>query len=201
MNDYVLKFMGRKLPFFLAFFLCTQLISLELPAGIPTQQSMEDYAAEKKIDQLLLLIQKRLVIMHEVARTKWNQNLSIEDKVREQQILNGLIEQAGKRGLDEKWVARFFQAQMDAAKEIQKNDFACWRERGIKFESTFSLKDDLRIYIDQINQEMISLLSQIYEKGHCHITASFILDRPISIRVSDAIDEPVWQLAISPFRG
>lgn len=197
MNRYSLTFLRRNLPLFLAI-LCAQCIYAVIPANHFMHQSIEGYTEEKRVDQLLLLMQKRLVIMHEVARTKWVQNLPIEDRVREEQILVSLVQQARQYGLDDKWISKFFQAQMDAAKEIQKRDFTMWGEREIKFDSTFSLKDDLRLYIDQINQEMMEVLSKIFDKNS---NVKFILDDPISKRPSDHIEEFIWQQAILPLKS
>jgi chorismate mutase-like protein len=183
-----------KLAFFLMVILGGQVCSAPLHAN--DTLSIEKFEVEKKVDQLLLLMQKRLVIMHEVARAKWNQKLPIEDKGREQHILTQLIEQAKTYSLDEKWIHAFFQAQFDAAKEIQKNDFSLWNEQGMqKFEHALSLKDELRGYIDQINQEMIELLSQIGKE----VDSQLILEHPLSNRVSDYIESSVWQLSIAPF--
>jgi chorismate mutase len=136
---------------------------------------MTNFELEQKIDLLLLLIQKRLVIMHEVARTKWNQNLPIEDKEREEQILTNLANKAKAFGLDEKFVVKFFQAQIDASKQVQRNDFSLWKEQGmLKFEKILSLKDELRDYIDHLNQEMIMVLSQIYSAPY-HDISTYIL--------------------------
>lgn len=93
--------------------------------------TIENIETEKTIDQLLLLIQKRLVIMHEVARTKWNLHLPIEDLAREKQLLTGLVELAHANSLEKQWVSQFFQAQFDAAKQIQKADFALWQQQEI----------------------------------------------------------------------
>ncbi|MGL4540638.1 MAG: gamma subclass chorismate mutase AroQ [Candidatus Rhabdochlamydia sp.] len=192
------RFISQKMIYFLVFILCAQGISTELQARYtPVYQSIEDFEIEQKVDQLLLLMQKRLVIMHEVARTKWNQNLTIEDKIREQQILADLAEKASKYGLDEKWTTAFFQAQMDASKEMQKKDFTLWQKEGLlKFEQVLSLKDELRFYIDQLNEEMMMLLSKIYKKG---LSNRFILAHPISNRKSDYIEKDIWSLAIASF--
>lgn len=192
---------SQKLIYFLTFILYAQGFVNEF-YGIdpPIHKTIENFEVEQKIDELLLLIQKRLVIMHEVARTKWNQNLSIEDKIREQQILEDLANQANKYGLNEKFVTRFFQAQIDASKEIQKNDFILWRENKVtKFEKTFNLKVELRFYIDQLNYEMMVLLSKIYTKPF-GVNSTYILDYPISIRSSDFIENDIWSLAISPLK-
>ncbi len=173
-----------------AIFLCAQVVSAASP------QSIEAFETEKKVDQLLLLIQKRLAVMHEVARTKWNQGLQIEDKVREQQILKGLVEQSKNLQAEENWIAQFFQAQMDASKEVQKGDFDLWKKKGVqKFDSVLTLAQ-LRGYIDGINQEMIDLLSQIPDPAHNET----ILQRPISTRESDFVEKKVWDTAISPWK-
>jgi chorismate mutase-like protein len=188
---------------FLAFLLCVQSFCISAFATHTTlQHSIGDFETEKKMDQLLILIQKRLVIMHEVARTKWNQNLPIEDKTREQQIISDLIEQTRKFGLEEAWVTQFFQSQFDAAKEIQKSDFSVWKQQGVeKFNGVLSLKDDLRVYINQINQEMIELIGQIFSKDKKFPHSKFVLNQPISNRESDHIDNHIWQLAVSPLKS
>ena len=182
-----------KLAYMLVLVLYSQPIFTDVVAyRVPIHQNIQNLETQKNVDQLLLLIQKRLAVMHEVARTKWNQNLPIEDKVREQQILMDLAKQANQFNVDEKWIVSFFQAQIKAAKEIQKNDFAFWKQQGVyKFEAVLSLKDELRFYIDQINQEMMALLSQMSGKD-------FILDHPISNRDTDYIGDDIWLLAISP---
>lgn len=197
----LIKFYSKKMIFFLTFILCTQGAIPELNASPgSTYQTIEDFEVEQKIDQLLLLIQKRLVIMHEVARTKWNQNLPIEDKIREEQILADLAELARQYDLDEKWITNFFQAQIDASKVIQKNDFAFWQKEGVlKFKEVFSLKNELRSYIDHLNHEMMILFSKINVKNFN--VNKFILDKPISTRYSDYIESDVWLLAILPLKN
>lgn len=197
---YLFQLCGQKLIYFLAFVLCALGTVTELHAAYhPIHETIEDFDVEQKIDVLLLLIQKRLVIMHEVARTKWNQNLPIEDAVREQQILAALANQAKQNGLDETLATRFFQAQIEASKEVQRSDFIFWKEKGVlKFEKTFSLKDELRSYIDQLNADMLVLLSKIYTKSAC--VHKHILEQPPSIRSSEAIENDIWALAISPLK-
>jgi chorismate mutase len=197
--DALRKSFSQKFIYILAFILCTQQAVAELNGAYsPIHETIGEFEAEQKIDELLLLIQKRLVIMHEVARTKWNQNLPIEDKIREQQILVELTAKANQYGLDEKLITQFFQAQIDASKEIQKRDFLLWKERGIlKFEKVFSLKNELRFYIDRLNNEMLMLLSKIYTNPY-DLHDKYILIYPISKRSSDYIENDIWSLAVSP---
>ena len=85
----------KMLTSFLALFLFMQVITIGIPAKSlghmvdycryqsALKKEMIDLEFERKVDQLFLLIQKRLVVMHQVARTKWHHNLSIVDKIRE----------------------------------------------------------------------------------------------------------------------
>lgn len=178
-----------------AFLVAAKLSLAQAPSSLP--QTVVSLETEKKVDQLFLLIQKRLSVMHQVAQTKWNQNLPIEDLPREKQILQGLVDQTKNLKTDEKWIARFFQAQMDAAKAVQKNDFDFWKRREVqKIEGAIPLSD-LRGYIDGINKEMIDLLGQIPDPERLE----FLLDRPISARKSDFVDQTVWNIAISPWKS
>lgn len=180
-----------KLFFFLTFFLC---------AALNGHQTIENFEIEQEVDSLLLLVQKRLVIMHEVAKVKWNQNLPIEDKNREQQILTEFANKAHQYDLDDTLVTKFFQAQIEASKEIQKQDFILWKKKGIiKFEKIFCLKDEIRNYIDLLNHEMLFLLSKIYSRPSSEFH-NFILDHPISKRRSDSIEDKVWSLAVAPLK-
>jgi chorismate mutase len=195
------KSFNEKFIYILTFILCTQGAVAELnEAYSPIHETIGEFEAEQKIDELLLLIQKRLVIMHEVARTKWNQNLPIEDKAREQQILVDLAAKANQYDLKEKIITQFFQAQIDASKEIQKRDFLLWKENSIlKFDKIFSLNNELRFYIDRLNNEMLVALSKIYA-NHFNLSDKYVLIHPISKRSSDYIEEDIWSLATSPLK-
>lgn len=166
----------------------------------PTRPRIEEIKLQKKVDQLLLLIQKRLAIMHEVAKTKWNHHIAIEDKEREQQILAALAAKADQYQLDPKFVVHFFEAQIEASKKMQRTDFSAFEEAHFSpFESVLSLKDDLRIYIDEINQELFVLLSEIMPQKP-YFDRYLFLSMPISNRILDAVDLEVWQQAIAPLR-
>ncbi len=180
--------------------LCAQLSACELDTQVKLYQSIEDVELERRVDQLLLLIQKRLAIMHEVAKTKWHQHLPIEDKGREQKILADLVEKARQYNLNERWAAAFFQVQMDAAKKVQSSDFFLWETQGqVDHARVFSLQNELRSYIDQLNQEMLMILSQI-DIESLAMKDRLLLDQPISTRSTDSVDGDIWRLAISPLK-
>lgn len=153
--------------------------------------TIEEYEAEKRVDQLLLLMQKRLSLMHEVAKVKWNKQLPIEDKSREEAILNAI----SKKSNSNPWISAFFIAQIESAKEMQRADFFCWKNDGlIQIDTNLSLDSSLRAYIDRLNDEIFELLSKITEEEF----NKYHLNLPISIRESDAIPLNIWNKAISP---
>lgn len=168
-------------------------------AKIPPHQSIAGYSIQKKVDQVLFLVQKRLSIMHEVARTKWNQNLAIEDLAREQQIIASLVKQGQAHGMDEAWIRKFFQAQFDAAKLIQQYDMSTWSDQKEgKFESVLDLKQDIRPYLDQLSTELMTAVANLYNEIKEGKISALILPKGLSLRSSDYIEEEVWQLAVSP---
>lgn len=169
--------------------------------AIPAHQTIAELETQKKVDQVLLLMQKRLALMHEVARTKWNQQLPIEDLAREEQLLAQLAKEAANIGLEEAWVRQFFQAQFEAAKVLQKNDFAAWSEEKVqKFDAVLDLKQTIRPLLDQLTKELLQSLPGIYPLAREGKLASFVLNEPLSRRNVDAMDEAVWQMAIRPLR-
>lgn len=177
----------------------TPVVSSASQVAIPEHQNIAVRELQNKVDSVLLIIQKRLAVMHEVARTKWNQKLAIEDLVREQELLAGLAEKGKNQGMDEKWVLAFFQAQFDASKRIQKDDFAIWTQSNTgRFEIVLNLKTELRPYIDQLTQDLIDALTLVYPDLQASNVQSAILTHPLSTRDTDGIDDHVWQIAILP---
>lgn len=83
------------------------------------------------LEPLIRLMADRLALMPDVARHKWNTRTAIEDLVREQQIIDGLKREAEALGVPATWAERFFRAQIEAAKVIQRELFARW-ERGVQ---------------------------------------------------------------------
>lgn len=71
------------------------------------------------------LVVARLGYMEAVAIWKWHAGAAVEDTAREAVVLDQSVAQAVERGLPEQGVARFFAAQIAAAKAVQ----FCWIDR------------------------------------------------------------------------
>jgi chorismate mutase-like protein len=115
------------------------------------------------VDDLCQLIANRLELMPDVARYKWNQRSAIDDPVREQQIIDGLKREAEAMGVPAKWAERFFRAQIEAAKLIQRDLFARWERDG---QGTFADAPDLvsvtRPKLDALTPQLLRELSMAW---------------------------------------
>jgi chorismate mutase-like protein len=116
--------------------------------------------------QLTALIDARLAIVTEVARAKWNTQGAIEDPVREQALLQSMRERAAGLGLAASTVDRFFGAQIEAAKVLQRELFAQWhREQRGQFAGVADLARDIRPEIDRVTGQMLEQLALLSGKN------------------------------------
>ena len=82
-------------------------------------------AADPLADAVFERIAERLALMKPVAAWKRDQGVAVEDRAREAIVLESATERAGKAGLVVETARPFFEAQIAAAKEIQR----CWIAR------------------------------------------------------------------------
>lgn len=151
------------------------------------------------VDNLLKLIQQRLIIAHDVARWKWNNQRPIEDLKREQELLLKVRQQATSQNLDPDTVAAFFQAQIEAGKLIQKADFQKWQQQGIKsFSNVPDLTQTIRPSLDKLNVEFLLALTELTPVLGCTEIRELIQSRSQVIIQGDGIDKQVQNLSISP---
>lgn len=110
--------------------------------------------------ELAQLVDDRLAVVTEVARWKWNRNAPIEDPAREASLMAAQRSAAAELGVPEARVEAFFGAQILAARQLQHDLFARWRQAGAgKFEGVADLDGQLRPRIDAINARMLVALS------------------------------------------
>jgi chorismate mutase len=106
-------------------------------------------------------MEKRLTLMHEVARWKWSAGKAISDPQREREVLQTVVERGRDKGLDPEQVRAFFAAQMGAARLLQQADFDRWKaNKQGPFADTTSLAM-LRDRIDELNREMLDALAEL----------------------------------------
>lgn len=111
--------------------------------------------------ELAQLADERLVVVTEVARWKWNRNAPIEDAAREASLMAAQRSAALELGVPEARVEVFFGAQIIAARQLQHDLFARWRQAGAgKFEGVADLDGQLRPRIDALNAKMLAVLAR-----------------------------------------
>lgn len=116
--------------------------------------------ARRTVDDLLGLMRQRLLVQHEVARYKWHAHLPINDAQREQQLLERAEGQARNLGLEPGFIRAFFQAQMQAGKLVQQDDFDGWRRGDTMPPATGPDLMALRLEIDSLNRKLLTALQE-----------------------------------------
>jgi chorismate mutase len=128
---------------------------------VTTSRSQKGLQPAVDVSRPTSLIEERLTVMADVARTKWNTGSPIEDPLREQQLLADVAAQAQKDGIPTGWAQPFFRLQIEAAKEVQYCLFAQWaaRKQGT-FQQAPDLKSDLRPKLDRLTVELLAVLAK-----------------------------------------
>ena len=116
------------------------------------------------------LIEDRLSVMTDVARSKWNNGSAIEDPVREQQLLADVGAKAQAVGISAEWAQHFFRFQIEAAKEVQYCLFAQWTAAGQQpFPAVQDLRTVIRPRLDQLTVQILQELAmewpQLLKRG------------------------------------
>jgi chorismate mutase len=131
-------------------------------AATPTMQSdsrMEKKNMQKARTNLSGLIEERLVLVSEVAKSKWNSGSPIEDSVREHEVLAEVGRQAEQAGLPSAWVQHFFRLQIEAAKVVEYQLISEWKKSGRKaFDDAPDLASQSRPQLDGLSTALIAAL-------------------------------------------
>ncbi|WP_394782215.1 gamma subclass chorismate mutase AroQ [Undibacterium sp.] len=127
--------------------------------SIPAQVENKDKAA---VDHLLVLMDQRLAVAPEVAKSKWNSGAAIDDPAREKQILDDIGQRAAQQGVDRALALAFFQSQFDAGKIVQNDLHAHWRQQQLApFSQVPDLAHDIRPVLDKLTPELITSLKSV----------------------------------------
>ena len=124
-------------------------------------------ATADPLSTLLNLIDQRLAIGAEVARSKWNSGAAIEDLKRESEIVDAIGAQAASHGLEPTLAKQFFQAQIEASKTIQNARLAQWRAtQQPAFSDAPDLLRDIRPQLDRLTPAMLDALAKALPALH-----------------------------------
>lgn len=167
-------------------------------AGPPAAATDPANSVPPTVQRLLRLMRDRLVLMHDVARTKWNTKRPVGDPNREQAVLQEMEKRSEEYGLAPEFTRAFFAAQIAAARLVQEADHARWRaeERG-----AFADAPDLtvlRMRIDEINRHLLDALTEARPLLGDASTCEPLRRWSGEILIGEGIAEDVRAAAIAP---
>ncbi|CNE06959.1 chorismate mutase [Yersinia nurmii] len=115
-------------------------------------------------DGVFSLIDQRLSYMKDVAGYKAAHHLPIEDLAQEKRVLQQVMGEAEKKGIDPESIKPFFIASMDAAKVIQYRYRAEWLSKPAEGWEPRSL-DKIRPEIANLSKQLIAEIYSLLASG------------------------------------
>ena len=132
------------------------------------RQTPEDISHKLNPEQTLAaehffsLVEKRLEIIHRVAKCKWNHAADIRDYSREVSLLHLFKEKSKALSLPQAWTRRFLKNILRGASELQKRTIAEWREeRRAHFVQVEDLRTELDPELDATTEKLLFAASKI----------------------------------------
>ncbi|MBL8797280.1 MAG: gamma subclass chorismate mutase AroQ [Planctomycetia bacterium] len=151
------------------------------------------------LDRLLHAMRQRLLLMHDVARWKWNEQQPLTDAARETAFLDRTQARGRTQGLDETLVRTFFQAQIEAAKQVQASDFERWQAEGRgKFANVPDLASEQRPRIDAASDDLLDALADAQPSLTSGAFRRQLAARAAGILAGEGITDRVRETALTP---
>ncbi|UOZ10104.1 chorismate mutase [Amycolatopsis sp. WQ 127309] len=116
-------------------------------------------AAAPSLWRLTDLAAQRVRIADQVAAAKYGTPSPIDDPVREQQIYHTVAARAPRLGLDPADAVRFFRAQIEANKVVQRGLYARWATHPSEVPATRPDLGEIRPVIDRLNNGLLTELA------------------------------------------
>ena len=139
--------------------LLSALVCAPFPAAAQERPALAS-ASTISLEPLRRLMDERLALMPDVARNKWNTQGAIDDLPREQKVIAALGAQAQLLGIPGPWAERFFRAQIDGAKQVQRAHFARWKQSGAgMFADVPDLLTVIRPRLDALTPQLLRELA------------------------------------------
>jgi chorismate mutase len=127
-------------------------------------------ASTSSLWQLTDLAAQRVAIADKVAAAKYGTPSPIDDPVREQQIYDSVAARAPGLGLHPADAVRFFHAQIEANKVVQRGLYARWDAHPSEVPATRPDLGEIRPVIDRLNTGLLTELastSSLRESRSC----------------------------------
>ncbi|MDT0591782.1 gamma subclass chorismate mutase AroQ [Halomonas sp. PAR8] len=163
----------------------------------PPSPSKENQAA---IDRMLVLVDERLEVASQVARSKWNSGADIEAPEREAAILDRVTGRSAEAGVDESFARDFFQAQFEASKEVQRRLHQRWLKEGREpFDNPPDLAEEVRPVLDRLTPALIESLGELQSLVEVPGVGSYLEARATELVTGD-FDGVPRRIALEPLK-
>jgi cyclohexadienyl dehydratase len=107
---------------------------------------------DKDIERVVELMVERLELMRPVGQWKRRHGLPIQDALREREVLDATVRDAGHLGIEAGSARRLFELQIELAREIQQQVF---ESASTDAATLRDLNSDLRPALDRIGKELL----------------------------------------------
>ncbi len=162
----------------------------------PCRRASND--VRQTVDQLLRLVDERLAIAPDVAKAKWNSGAPIDAPAREAQILERVVAEATRAGIDEAFAQTFFKHQFEASKVIQHRLHEQWRQtEQPPFASPPDLAEDIRPQLDQLTPQLMASLRDFQVVAESEGVRQY-LENNAEALVNDGVGGAARQEALRP---
>ncbi|MFB9833009.1 gamma subclass chorismate mutase AroQ [Actinoallomurus acaciae] len=146
---------------------------------------------------------QRILLGDKVAEAKFGTDSPIDDPAREQQELQAVAAMAANAGIDPDASVRFFDAQIEANKVVQRGLYALWTKHPeLRPSERPDLTKDVRPKLDQITTEIIEQLKATRDTrkptATCHLQ---LLQAQLSTELRarlDALHRRALKTALQP---
>jgi chorismate mutase len=146
-------------------------------------------------------MRQRLLLQHEVARSKWHAGLPITDAKRERELLERVEARARELGVEPAFAREFFRAQMDAGKQVQQADFDAWSRTGAGPPAAGPDLKALRRQLDELSRKLLEALKEAGPWPGREEVRRAVRARAETILQGQGITAQVRQAACAPLLG
>ncbi|WP_245392766.1 gamma subclass chorismate mutase AroQ [Salinicola halimionae] len=173
-------------------------VILVLGAAYQARSAEPAHDAKPVMDHLLRLVAERLAIASDVAEAKWNSGDSIDAPAREAKILDRVVVEATRAGIDESFALEFFRHQFDASKIIQHRLHDRWeRMKHPPFDAPPSLAEDIRPKLDHLTPQLIDSLRD-FKRITVDASIRRYIENRSEILINDGIGGTARGVALRP---
>jgi chorismate mutase len=162
--------------------------------------SSYDLEIDRQLDEFVGLMQKRLDLMGEAAKWKWNNTVPIDNQQEDEVFLQQITSLANEKGLNTPQVKEIFKSQLNAGKIVQINAFEKWVETDVDLiNQAPDYQSEIKPKLDQLDRKMVNSLSVIISKLDQKGVLEQIRAKGLTALVGDQIDDAVRETALEPF--